>query len=812
MRTDYDFPQFILAKWQKLIDLLSSTFDLPATLIMQVNKDSMEVFAKCSTEGNPYSLGESEEMVGLYCETVVKSNAKLLVANALADSDWDDNPDIKLGMVAYLGFPLKYPNGDIFGTICVLDNKENTFSKTIEDFLLQVKDIIELDIIAYSSYEKTSEGLEQNVFSKFQEIGLKKESLFEIESELNEHKTSCNVLTKKISQLDNELLKRESKYETLFSSMNAALVVFEPILNSDGDISNAIYIDMNANNETIIGYKKEDVIGKTILDIFPNLEDFWFSKFDFVVKNNKPIRFESFHKGLGKYLSVNVFPVDDGAFAISYYDISAQEILKEKLNESERRYKTIFNESSSIMLLLDPKYGGIVDANSTALKFYGFPKKQLLMMNMHDINIMSTEALQTEIDLVTQKKKNHFQFKHQLANGDIRDVEVYSGTIIADGQTLLHSVIHDVTESRIALEEVNRLSMAVEQSPIAISMTNLDGDVTYCNPKHCELTGYTNEEIVGMNPRILKSGKFSKKEYQILWETISLGGKWSGEFFNKKKDGSYYWELASIASIKNDKGEIVNYIKFGEDISDRKRLENQLSHSILKAEESDKLKTSFLSNLSHEVRTPLNGILGFTNLMLSDDITDEERRDYGAFVESSGNQLLMMMDNILKISMIEVERMSVKFSTFNIHELLLEIEAYYSSEIIEKGLELMIDCNCKSLIRNDSKRVRQVLDSLIRNAIKFTAQGKIIIKAECSNNMLLLSVQDTGIGIESHDHEAIFDRFRQVDGFSTREFEGSGLGLAISKEIVTLLGGEIWLESKIGKGAKFIFTIPNIIG
>jgi len=207
----------------------------------------------------------------------------------------------------------------------------------------------------------------------------------------------------------------------------------------------------------------------------------------------------------------------------------------------------------------------------------------------------------------------------------------------------------------------------------------------------------------------------------------------------------------------------------------------------------------------------LNGILGFTNLMLSDDITDEERKEYGSFVESSGNQLMMMMDNILKISTIEAGRMSVKYSTFSIHELLLEIEAYYSSEVLEKGLELKIDCKCKSLIRNDRKRIRQVLDSLIRNAVKFTDQGKITIKAECNNNMLLLSVQDTGIGIASQDHEAIFDRFRQLDGFSTREFEGAGLGLAISKEIVTLLGGEIWLESKIGEGAKFIFTIPHIV-
>lgn len=811
MKKEHDFPQFILTKWQKLIDLLSSTFDLPATLIMQASEDSMEVFAKSASVDNPYSVGDSEKMAGLYCETVVKSDAKLLVANALADPDWDKNPDIKLGMIAYLGFPLKYPTGEVFGTICVLDNKENTFSKVIEDFLSQVKDIIELDIFAYCTYEKASEDLENNISDKFREAGSKKQSIFDIEADLDKHKHLYKILSKKLSHFDKELSRRESKYETLFSSMNSALVVFEPVLNSEGDLFNARYVDMNANNEAIIGYKKEDVIGKTILDIFPEIEDDWFSKFDYVVKNNKSLRFDFSHKPLGKYFSVNTFPVEDNRFAVSYHDISDQEILKQKLSESEKRYKTIFYESSSVMLLVDPINGSIVDANSAAVQFYGFPKEELLTMSIHDINTMSSEDLNKEIDLATQKKKKYFLVKHRLASGEIRDVEVYSGAIIANGQTLLHSVIHDVTENRIALEKVNRLSMAVEQSPIAIIITNTEGDILYCNPKSCELTGYANDEMLGQNPRILKSGKFTKEVYKGLWHTISSGNKWSGEFFNKKKDGSYYWELASIAPVKNDKGEIVNYLKIGEDISERKRLENQLSQSILKAEESDKLKSSFLANLSHEVRTPLNGILGFTNLMLADDISDKERKEYGAFVESSGNQLLVMMDNILKISMIEVEKMSVKYSTFNMNELFLEIEVYYSSEVREKGLEFKIDCNCKSLIKNDRKRIRQVLDSLIRNAIKFTQEGIITLKAECNKNTLLLSVQDTGIGIASQDHDRIFERFRQVDSFSTREFDGAGLGLAISKEIITLLGGEIWLESQKGKGAKFILTIPNLV-
>ncbi len=343
--------------------------------------------------------------------------------------------------------------------------------------------------------------------------------------------------------------------------MNSALVVFEPILDSNGFLLDAKCVDLNPSSEILIGYKKEEVIGKTLFDVFPNTDQLWLDKFAHVVKNKQVLGFESVHTPLGKYFSVNAFPVENDMFAVSFFDISDQEKLKEKLGDSEKRYKTVFYDSHSVMLLINPRDKTIVDANSAAISFYGYSKSELIGMSMRKINEMSDADLAFEMNLATQQKKNHFLLKHRLASGEVRDVEVYSGAIIANGQTLLHSVIHDVTENFIALEEVNRLSMAVDQSPVSVVITDTYGDILYCNPKHCELTGYFSEEMVGQNPRILKSGKFTKEAYRNLWETITAGKKWSGEFFNKKKDGSFYWELAFIAPIKSDKGEIVNYIK-----------------------------------------------------------------------------------------------------------------------------------------------------------------------------------------------------------------------------------------------------------
>jgi len=808
MGGDHFFPQSIFTKWQELLDLLSLTFDLPVTLIMHANEDSMEVFARCIGPDNPYRVGHVEEMAGLYCETVVKSEKKLLVSNALIDENWDHNPDLKFGMIAYLGFPLKYPNGDVFGTICALDRKENHFTKRIEEFLFKLKDIVELDIAAYYSYEGTRNKLTNADRDQF--TMLNKAERILVDFELNKQKTQYENSRKDFAEVNVDLMEEDSKYKALFSSMNSGLVVYEPVFDEHGTLCDARYLDMNARNEELIGHKKNEIIGRTLLEVFPETDAIWISNFDQVFKKKKAINFEAYYSPLRKYFSVSAFLIEENVFAFSFHDITESVNIKQKLIDSEQKYKTLFNHSNTVMMLVDPKDSGIVDVNASAVKFYGFPKRVLLTMKMSDINTMTKEALQREIDLAVREKKNHFQLKHRLASGEIRDVEVYTGTFVSEGKTLLHSVIHDVTDRCLALEKVNRLSMVVEQSPVAIMMTDINGKITYCNAKLCEYTGYSVDELIGQNPRILKSGKFSKEMYSKLWRTILSGEKWSGEFYNKKKNGSLYWESATIASIKNDKNEIVNFIKMGEDITERRRLENQLLQSKLKAEESDQLKSLFLANLSHELRTPLNGIMGFTNLMLADDISDEERKEYGAFVESSGNQLLTMMDGILKLSMIEAGNMSVKYSSFRVNDLLNEIVNYYARDIANKNLNLHLVCDCETIVSSDKKRIRQVFDILICNAIKFTEKGSIVLAAECKNKMLIFSVEDTGIGIAADNHTKVFERFSQVDNYSTRVFGGTGLGLALSKEIVTLLGGEIWIESEVGKGAKFIFTIPYI--
>lgn len=932
----YNFPDATVSKWQKLIDLLSKSFNLPSTLIMELDGEWMKVFAKSIDIENPYQVGEREKLYGLYCTTVINTGEKLRVTNALKDPDWINNPDITLGMIAYLGFPIYLPNEEIFGTICVLDNKENSFSEDIEKLLIQIKNIIELDIASFQIFESKSLHLEEKTLEQMRIIDRTKESYQKVSYELKEEQDLFRNLNKTTEQLNQKLEKSEDKYATLFSKLNTGVVLLLPICSSDGKLIDATYLDMNSINEKLLGINKKSLIGKNLLSFFPETEQAWLETFEPVINEGETINTELYNKNFDRHFSINAFPMGDGSFCINYFDISDQIQLRKKIEESELRYKSfynsieagiaifepifntlgeledlryvdmnpvneiiintkkedligkrhseyfpdtqdeflehfksvlthnkgkrfekyypytskyystnifpidkgliaftcyditksvkakqameesekrhkaIFNNSNSMMVLVDPETGAYLDANKTFLKYLGYTKEELLNLTVYDTTIHPKKKVKKLLQLTLNNLNYRFEYKHKLASGELRNTEVYTGQIEENGKVILHSIIHDITDKKNAFKEVLKLSKAVEQSPVSIVITDLNGNIEYSNPRNCELTGYITDELIDKNPRILKSGKLSKAVYEDLWETLLAGNKWEGEFYNRRKDGSYYWEFATIAPITNEAGNPINFIKIGQDVTDRKRMLLELKQSKFKAEESDRLKTAFLANLSHEIRTPLNGILGFTGLMMNEDTSIELYNEYANFIQESGDQLMIIIDDLVKISQIEAGQLNIKHTEFLVKDMFDEIIQFYKTESTNKGLEIKIDnTSCLSCqIRSDRRRIRQVMDNLLKNAIKFTDKGNITLKSECSNTDFLISIQDTGIGISETHQKVIFDPFRQIENHNTRLFGGNGLGLSISKGIMELLGGELWVESELGKGSTFKLTIP----
>jgi PAS domain S-box-containing protein len=375
----------------------------------------------------------------------------------------------------------------------------------------------------------------------------------------------------------------------------------------------------------------------------------------------------------------------------------------------------------------------------------------------------------------------------------------------------LESIIFE--EDRIKTQEkIKQLSQAVEQSPVTIVITNTKGDIEYVNPKFSETTGYTFDEVVGQNPRILKSGHTSSEEYKLLWQTLAAGNEWHGEFHNVRKDGESYWESASISPILNAQGKTTHYIAIKEDITTRKKVEKELIKAKEKAEESDRLKLAFLANMSHEIRTPMNGILGFTELLKSPNLAGEEQQEYIRIIEKSGIRMLNIINDIISISKVESGQVEISLSETNLNDQIEYIHTFFKPEALQKGIQLLVTKQLPSkeaVINTDREKVYAILTNLVKNAIKFTDSGSIEFGCIKKGKHLEYFVKDTGFGISESHKKIIFERFRQANETLTRSHEGSGLGLAISKAYVEMLGGKIWVESEEGKGSTFYFTLPT---
>jgi PAS domain S-box-containing protein len=379
---------------------------------------------------------------------------------------------------------------------------------------------------------------------------------------------------------------------------------------------------------------------------------------------------------------------------------------------------------------------------------------------------------------------------------------------------IIEIIANEITifmDKREAEENMQKLTTAVIQSPASVIITDRNGNIEFVNPKFSEVTGYSYEESIGENPRILKSGKQSDEVFSDLWQTISSGKEWRGELQNKKKNGEFYWEDISISPIFNENGKIVNYVGVKEDITDRKKLITDLIEAKERAEESDRLKTAFLQNISHEIRTPMNGILGFIELLQEPDISGEEQKEYIEIIEKSGNRMLTTINDIINVSKIEAGIVSLQLSKVDIVQIVNDVANFFRPEIEKKGMRIITDMphfEKNTTIESDFDKVFAIFTNLVKNAIKYSIEGTITIGFIKRDTIVECFVKDTGIGIPAERQSKVFERFTQADMNSKRSSEGAGLGLSIVKGYINLLGGRIYLQSEPGIGSKFTFELP----
>ncbi len=344
----------------------------------------------------------------------------------------------------------------------------------------------------------------------------------------------------------------------------------------------------------------------------------------------------------------------------------------------------------------------------------------------------------------------------------------------------------------------------VQTSPVAIVTLDSNHCIVDCNPAFESLFGYAKKEAVGekLDDLIIPAQK--AEEASRYTQAVNGGEDIRGVTTRQRKDGSLV-EVEIFGTPVIVEGEKVGLFALYHDIT-------ELIEAKRVAEEAAQAKAEFLANMSHEIRTPMNAVIGMTGLLL-DTSLDAEQREYVETVRQSGEALLEIINDILDFSKIEAGKLDLERQPFNVRECVEASLDLVAPRAAKKNLEIasLIEKNVPVAIFGDVTRVRQVLVNLLTNAVKFTQEGEVVVRVEGEKKNenhyeLTFSVRDTGIGIPEERRDRLFQSFSQVDASTTRKYGGTGLGLAISKQLVEMMGGEIWVQSEVGKGSTFFFT------
>ncbi len=611
------------------------------------------------------------------------------------------------------------------------------------------------------------------------------------------------------------LAEQVEQYQNLFDASPSGIVLED---------ANGIILDVNKALLKIFGYTREELIGQYI-GIFASS-----STKSIIEKNIKKLLegqelrqvLESKRKdGQIIYMELHESRVKlkDGSYGILSIaeDITEAKIAQDKLKESEAWFRTMFYENQAVMLVVDPVHNQkIIDANHSAVKFYGYPREKLLKMNMGQLNIMQKDKRKKLMKKAVQQPANYFQFKHILADGTLKDVEVFASPFISLNKQQLFIIVHDISLRRKAEEQVHRLATLVEQAVESVLITDISGNIQYVNPAFEKVTGYSKDEVIGENPKILKSGKHDTAFYQDLWDTILSGEKWQNMIINKRKSGELYHEKAVIFPIKDDQGTIINFAAILRDITQEQLLEAQVKQ-LQKMEAIGTLA----GGIAHDFNNILTVINGHAEIaMMRADKESKVHHDLVSIL-SAGKRAAKLTAQLLAFSRKQVHERRI----VNINEILLSMEKMIRRLISE---DIRIDMKLENdlpKINADEAQIEQIIMNLIINArdainevqnkdrprlitilTRFiqTTDSIPMANKDLMTQYIAIEVRDTGIGMNMEVRNRIFEPFFTTKAIS----KGTGLGLSTVYGIVKQNAGHITVESIANQGSVFTIYWP----
>ena len=598
----------------------------------------------------------------------------------------------------------------------------------------------------------------------------------------------------------------------------------------ESSASSVVITDLDGNIEyvnpafsEVTGYTREEATGENprVLKSGQHSAEFYQEMWDVLIKGdtwsgeiiNKKKNGELYWE------RATISPVkNDIGETVNYVAVKDDITEKMKSEADFRKLSNASEQTASAIVITDTK-GVIEYVNPAFTKITGYSREEaigenpsLLKSGKHPqdfyTNLWKTVE-KGEVwrgELINRRKDGSFYWESQVIS-PVRNKEGKTTHYVA--------VKDDITKIKETEIKLRNLSNATEQSANGIVITNTEGYIEYINPAFTLISGYSQEEVLGKKVESLqKSGEHEAEFYAQLNETINRGEIWKGEIINRRKDGSLYWEALVISPVRNEKGKITHRVEIKEDVTQRKELEQALAVAHEEALVASDMKTQLLANVSHDMRTPLGAILGYTE-MLQEGVfqpLNEEQANATRAIAASSQRLLDFVSDLLNQAQIDTGEIVLNPSQFKPQQLFDTLGGEISLARTQNlNVETYIDKDMPEKIIGDTYWLGQILHNLLSNAIKFTPQGgKIEISLlKSGEHAWALRVADNGKGIPEDAQNYIFESFRQVDGSISRQAHtGSGLGLSIVNHLVRLMKGEIKLESKMGKGSSFTILLP----
>jgi PAS domain S-box-containing protein len=612
------------------------------------------------------------------------------------------------------------------------------------------------------------------------------------------------------------LAASEVRYRRLFETAQDAILILD---GNSGKI-----IDANPFVIALIGYPLDELAGKELWEIglFPDIEA---SKEAFArLHRDGYIRYEDLplETKEGKRVEVefvsNSYEVDgQRVIQCNIRDITERVKATRALRASEVRYRRLFETAQDAILIVDAVSRKIIDANPFVIALLGYALEELIGKELWEIGLFhDIEESKAAFDRL--QRDGYIRYEDlplETKDGKRAEVEFVSNAYDVDGQNIIQCNIRDITERKTAEsaahEGAERFRFLAESMPLMVFTARPNGEVDYFNQQWSVFTGLSLDEIKDWRwTRFIHPDDV--KETARNWRhAIECGEPFEAQHRFRRADGVYRWHLSRACAMYDPGGKITMWISSNTDIDDQKSAEGALNHLYKEAESLNRAKDEFLATLSHELRTPMTSILGWTALLAAATLDEKTRKEGIATIHRSAIAQAQLIDDVLDVSRMITGKLRLTIEPVDMENVLRSAITAFVPAAEAKELRLRMDFQPDLLqLGGDPARLQQVFWNLLSNAVKFTpAGGRIDVRLFLRDSNAVVEVQDTGAGIRPEFLPYAFDRFAQQESGTMRHHGGMGIGLSIAKQLVELHGGTITVASKgKGLGTTFTVTIP----